>query len=209
MICTNDWYCFSSVLDKNTCDKIIALGGNDFHAGKVLLNKGPTEEERNHGLNEVFGIDEQWRSSDLKWIDEKWVYNLITPFMHKANSNSGWKFDIETVEEVQLTRYQEGDFYSWHVDGTSDSLSTYNTPDNKFKNGYVKKISMTILLNDDFDGGEFQFSSSRKEKINISTPELKTGSIIFFPPWMEHRVKPIIKGTRYSLVGWFLGYPFK
>jgi len=33
--------------------------------------------------------------------------------------------------------------------------------------------------------------------------------IIVFPSDMEHRVAPVTKGIRYSLVVWFLGPPFK
>jgi len=44
----------------------------------------------------------------------------------------------------------------------------------------------------------------------ISVPEFnKTGSIVVFPSDMEHRVAPVTKGIRYSLVVWFVGPPFK
>ena len=35
------------------------------------------------------------------------------------------------------------------------------------------------------------------------------GSVVVFPSHLWHRVKPVTKGTRYSLVMWNLGYPFK
>ena len=35
------------------------------------------------------------------------------------------------------------------------------------------------------------------------------GSIVVFPSFLYHEVKPITKGTRYSLVVWFIGKPFK
>jgi PKHD-type hydroxylase len=35
------------------------------------------------------------------------------------------------------------------------------------------------------------------------------GSIVVFPSHVWHRVKPVTKGTRYSLVIWNLGYPFR
>ena len=69
---------------------------------------------------------------------------------------------------------------------------------------------MSILLNKDFSGGKFQFVNVYNGKKLIQTPELKeTGSVIVFPSFMEHRVAPVTKGTRYSLVTWFLGPPFK
>ena len=69
---------------------------------------------------------------------------------------------------------------------------------------------MTVLLNDDYEGGEFQFATYNQEKCTIDTAKFnKTGSIIVFPSDMEHRVAPVTKGIRYSLVIWFLGPPFR
>mgnify|MGYP003307903561 FL=1 len=69
---------------------------------------------------------------------------------------------------------------------------------------------MTILLNDDYEGGDFQFATYAKEQCEIITPEYnKQGTVIVFPSDMEHRVLPVTKGTRYSLVTWFLGPPFQ
>ena len=69
---------------------------------------------------------------------------------------------------------------------------------------------MTVLLNDNYEGGEFQFVICNQEKCEIHVPEFnKIGSIIVFPSDMEHRVAPVTSGVRYSLVVWFLGPPFK
>mgnify|MGYP003641320843 FL=1 len=61
---------------------------------------------------------------------------------------------------------------------------------------------MSLILNDDYEGGEFETWSSGKKKF-------KKGSMIFFPSWVLHKVNPVTKGTRYSLVVWFLGAPFR
>ena len=110
---------------------------------------------------------------------------------------------------MQLTRYKKNGFYSFHRDGRGDHLSAYNKPDNKFIHGYVRKLSMSILLNDSYEGGELQFTSYSGEKCVIETPEFnKAGSVIVFPSGLEHRVAPVIKGIRHSLIVWFLGPPF-
>jgi PKHD-type hydroxylase len=41
------------------------------------------------------------------------------------------------------------------------------------------------------------------------TAKLKQGQAIFFASWLQHRVKPVTKGERYSLVMWFGGPSFK
>ena len=72
----------------------------------------------------------------------------------------------------------------------------------KFTNGKTRKLSMTIVLNNDYEGGEFQFFNYKDQLIKE-----KKGTVIVFPSYMVHRVRPVTKGTRYSLVVWFCGEP--
>ena len=67
---------------------------------------------------------------------------------------------------------------------------------------------MSLILNGNFQGGAFEFASYRKEQCNITPLEAEAGSIIVFPSSMEHRVAPVTKGIRYSLVCRFVGPPF-
>ena len=89
-----------------------------------------------------------------------------------------------------------------------DHLSTHNYPGNDYLHNHVRKLSMSVILNDNFDGGEFEFASYGKEKCEITPIKAMAGSVIVFPSSMEHRVAPVIKGIRYSVVVWFLGPPF-
>ena len=207
---TNEWFFWNSALDKKTCNKIKALGKGNFNPAEVDKKKGTTDEERKTGRSKDIGEDKKARISDISWTTEQWAIDLIWPYMLRANEHSGWNFDITAVESMQVTKYKPGSFYGWHKDGASDCLSAYNLPDNEFMHGKVRKLSMTILLNGNYQGGEFQFTHSSKLENSISTPEFKNaGSIIVFPSFMEHRVAPVTKGTRYSMVAWFLGPPFK
>ena len=207
---TNEWFFWTSALDKKTCNKIKALGKNDFKLAKVDTNEGTTDEERITGKENKPGIDKKRRISDTSWTNEQWVIDLVWPYMLQANEKSGWNYDITAVESMQITKYKTGSFYGWHNDGPSDCLSVYNNPDNKFMHGKVRKLSMTILLNGNYRGGEFQFASYNKLENKVETPDFKNaGSIIVFPSFMEHQVVPVTKGTRYSLVAWFVGPPFK
>ena len=69
----------------------------------------------------------------------------------------------------------------------------------------VRKISMTLLLSDpkDFKGGELEILGNKKRV------DLKRGHAIFFASFIRHRVKPVTKGNRKSLVMWFGGPPLK
>ena len=73
--------------------------------------------------------------------------------------------NIKAAESCQITRYKKGGFYNFHSDGTGDHLSTFNSPDNKFLHGHVRKLSMSVMLNDNFEGGAFEFASYGKEEM--------------------------------------------
>ena len=209
MSLTNEWYIFEGALDKKTCNKIKRLARNNWQVSGVDTSKGTTDEERKIGRKGDFKPDPKVRISDIAWITDQWVYDTIWPALQQANEEAGWGYHIKAAESMQITRYRKGGFYAFHQDGNGDQLSAYNNPQNAFLHGHVRKLSMTTLLSDSYEGGEFQFASYSKEKCNISTPEFsKVGSIVVFPSSMEHRVAPVTKGIRHSLVTWFLGPPF-
>ena len=207
---TNEWLYFTDGLDKKTCDKIRNAVKGKWSESKIDTKKGTTDEERITGAERIPGIDKTYRISDIVWTQEPWIYDTIWPYMEAANEKAGWKYDIRFVESMQITRYKKGGFYDFHKDGMGDHLSAYDAPDNELTHGNVRKLSMTVLLNENYEGGEFQFAVLLKGNRIIVTPEFnKTGSIVVFPSDMEHRVAPVTKGIRYSLVTWFLGPPFR
>ena len=195
-----------NAIDEKTCKKIIALGKSRFAPGLTNVHV-PVKEDTEVILES--GLDQSTRKSDVVFLRNiKWISAEIVPHLAAANEKAGWKYDIIGIESLQLTRYKKGGFYNWHSDGKGCHLSsnTYGEDPNK----YVRKLSMTILLNSNYSGGEFQFCSYRQREEVISTPEIGgTGTVIVFPSAMDHQVKPVTKGIRYSLVGWFLGPPFK
>jgi PKHD-type hydroxylase len=194
---TNEYYYFTEALDKETCDKIMKAGVGDFAEAVV-----------GHGGEKI--VDKEIRTSKTAWSNDQWLYDLIWPYMEEANVQAGWEYDIKTAEAVQITRYETGGFYNFHKDGKSDNLGAYNEPQNLFTHGNVRKLSMAIILNDDYEGAGFEFASMGNGASTIYTPEFnKIGSIIVFPSFLVHRVKPVTKGTRYAAVCWFLGPPFK
>ena len=201
---------FTKGLDKKTCNKIRNSAKGKWKKSVVNVKKGITDEELVTGSKPINDIDKNVRISDVVWTSDQWICDTIWPVMQEANERAGWKYDIRGAESMQITRYKKGGFYYFHKDGRGDHLSTYDLPDNEFMHGYVRKLSMTVLLNSNYEGGEFQFATLKDEKCEIDTPEFnKIGSIVVFPSDIEHRVAPVTKGVRYSLVVWFLGPPFK
>ena len=70
-------------------------------------------------------------------------------------------------------------------------------------NGFPPKLSMSMLLNSNFKGGDLEIFGA-----DIHPNLLNPGDSVFFPSFMHHRVTPVTEGTRYSLVVWFTGPPF-
>ena len=75
---------------------------------------------------------------------------------------------------------------------------------------------MTCSLSNpsEYTGGELEFNfnnpeKNKKQNIKKCTEILPRGSIVVFPSFVWHRVCPVFKGTRYSLVIWNLGYPYR
>ena len=143
-------------------------------------------------------IDTKTRTSHISWIPFKKMpemYKDIEKFMKQTNGNH-FGFDGMTLTEyAQYTEYPEGGFYDWHVD--NDVNCAHEPP--------VRKISMTCLLSpeSEFEGGDLELLSEGK------VAKLKQGQAVFFASFIRHRVKPVIRGVRKSLVMWFGGTPFK
>ena len=148
--------------------------------------------------NEKGVIDTETRTSHISWIPFKKMnemYKDIERIMKITNGNH-FGFDGMTVTEMaQYTEYSEGGFYNWHVDS---AVNFAHEPP-------VRKISMTCLLSpeSEFEGGDLELMKEGK------VAKLKQGQAIFFASFIRHRVTPIIKGNRKSLVMWFGGTPFK
>ena len=69
----------------------------------------------------------------------------------------------------------------------------------------VRKISMTVLLSheDQFEGGDLELMAPGKKT------SLKQGHAVMFASFLNHRVAPVTRGVRQSLVMWFGGTPFR
>ena len=194
----NHWY-FPSALPINMCDNIIKAGkAARFNKATTGTNKRATAEVQKK------------RKSNVSWLNDKWIYDLIHPYIHTANRNAGWNFQWDWSESCQFTIYKPGQFYDWHCD-SSDRPYEKEGP----QNGKIRKLSVTVSLSDpkDYTGGQLEFKpinlNTGKQYTQVCKEILPKGSVCVFPSHMWHRVRPVKKGTRYSLVIWSCGWPFK
>ena len=143
-------------------------------------------------------IDTETRTSHISWIPFSKMpemYKDIEKMMKKTNGNHFGFDGMQITELAQYTEYPSGGFYDWHMD--SDVNFEHEPP--------VRKISMTCLLSheSEFEGGELQMEKEQNKVI------LKQGQAVFFASFIKHRVAPITRGVRKSLVMWFGGPPLR
>ena len=168
---------------------------------QMVINCGRRQppQKAQVGMNKPGGgIDTNKRITTISWIPFKEMepmYNQINNFIQKANLNHFGFDDIQITEQAQFTEYPEGGFYDWHMD--SDVNMKHEPP--------VRKISMTLLLSPEnqFEGGDLELMASGKKA------KLKQGHAIIFASFLNHRVAPVTRGVRQSLVMWFGGKPFR
>ena len=207
------WY-FQSAIPSRVCDDIVKYGlaskENEVQAltggfGRDRdLTKNPLTKK------EIADLKKK-RDSNIVWLNDRWIYKEIQPYIHQANNNAGWNFDWDYSESCQFTIYKKKQYYDWHC----DSWDKPYMEDGPTK-GKIRKLSVTVSLTDpkEYKGGELEFDFRNEDPdkdpaIRACTEILPKGSLVVFPSFVWHRVKPVTAGTRYSLVVWHVGRPFR
>ena len=123
-----------------------------------------------------------------------WIFQKLAAAINGINDQF-FKFDLSTMEQgLQFTRYEApGEHYEWHID--------------RGLNTGTRKLSLSLQLSDpdDYEGGELELWYGGEPMKAFRN----RGVITFFPSYVMHRVTPVTKGVRYSLVCWISGPPFK
>ena len=168
----------------NYCDKFDLSYGSTFGSS----SKEASEKHRVSNVNFHHKNDGTF-----------WIFERLNGVLTKAN-NEYYGFDLNGYESFQYTTYNESQrgHYDWHMDSEIG---------HDCNNLGIRKLSLTLQLNDEFEGGEFQINSG-KESTAECLPS-KKGRCLIFPSFMIHRVAPVTKGVRRSLVIWVIGPKFK
>jgi len=204
----NYYYWFKDAIPHNVCDDIVR------YAKSIQDQMAVTGGLGNRKLNkkEVQDLKKK-RNSDIVWLNERWIYNAIHPYIHQANKDANWNFQWDFSESCQFTKYKKGQYYDWHCDSWD---RPYHKPEEPNSHGKQRKLSVTLSLSDDKDykGGELEFDMrnrdpDKKTNTHVLKEIRSKGSLVVFPSHVWHRVKPVKSGVRHSLVIWNLGYPFK
>jgi len=161
---------------------------------ELLISESKTFNSPTDGVH-LGENNKKTRNNKVTWAPlNHWMEGILLTHAFYANNLAQWNYNVSHSEKLQISFYQVGNYYDWHMDWLKDLDQSNNDVH------YTRKISMVCLLNDssEFEGGEFQFGFSEKLK-------LEQGTIIAFPSFLIHKVHPVTSGTRISAVSWILG----
>jgi PKHD-type hydroxylase len=182
----NNWAYAEKVFTEEECSQIINF---------CLTKK---QEKGLINLNDNTDID-TIRKNRIVWIEETnnelhFVYQKLTNFIVDVNNNF-FNFDLYGfTEDIQFTIYDnKKDHYDWHID--------------KILGNQIRKLSIIVQLSkeSDYEGCDFEC----KFGTNSDILSKSQGTVIAFPSYVLHKVNPLKKGKRYSLVAWIGGPNFK
>lgn len=168
-----------------------------------IIKKFPFEDGLvESGEDSINRLNTEIRKSKIKWLTPEadtteWIYERLMDMSLDANWQL-WGFDLHHIRDsIQYTEYREneGGEYKWHQDMGAHPLN-------------YRKISIVVQLSDpsEYEGGELQIMKDSRDPITLPN---KKGSVILFPSYMLHRVTPVTKGVRKSLVLWVGGSTFR
>ena len=177
-------------------DKII-----EYCDGQGLERSSIMGETDTNKVNKIRRCDVKFHKRNF---NNGWIFDRVNNIILSINAQF-YGFDLNGYDAFQYTVYNsdEQGTYDWHMDsclGTESLMPDMIQP---------RKLTMTLMLNDpdeDFDGGEFEVNLG--SDIEAKPITIKRGRALFFPSWMIHRVKPVTRGVRKSLVVWVVGPKF-
>ncbi len=172
-------------LDRDECKKIIELSKEyKTKETEVLINK-----ESVHNVTYRKGNETPLPLKEKT----QWIYQKLERAIRGYNTHA-YKFTlIGFSHNIRVLEYNSGDHYqAWHQDFGRGKIST-------------RKLSASIQLSnpEEYEGGNLEFFNGE-----IVPASLEQGSLIIFPSFVFHRVTPVTKGVRHSLVAWMNGPHF-
>ena len=185
------WQMWQGLFSKQTCDNLIML------CKKLAVVNSTIGHGSGHARP-----DHEIRRSKVRWVGREGrfipMWDRVVELMDQGN-DAAFCFELTQLQPLQFTRYDAADegHYGWHIDldWTCE--------------GPQRKLSCVLQLTDsnEYEGGDLELD---REANGPDPEELRTiGTFLVFPSFLRHRVTPVTKGVRHSLVGWYEGPKFE
>ena len=192
------FFVFPRAVKPDVCDQIVT------DCKQNILKKASI-----HGFDKKGRDDPAIRKTSVDFITDKdnKINELAWHFLREANKVQ-FHYDLTYFQAIQFAEYKDGGFYGWHQDASGID------PDNE-----TRKLSLTLVLSDPdtFQGGELQFYNGGRpmeDMGDITGKQVQQdiqaqGTVVVFDSRDWHRVTPVVKGVRHSVVCWTVGPNFK
>ena len=195
------FYIFPRAVSKKECERLLnyCIENTKFTAASIL-KKGEYDIDSVH----TGRMDSKIRKTDIAFVTpdnqkDNMVNEIAWHFLTMANEKL-FNYKFESFQPVQFARYRDGGHYGWHQDTSGISPS-----------GESRKLSLTFSLSDPntYEGGYLEFWRCNLPMEELDIKDIRDqGSVIVFDSRDYHRVTPVTKGTRYSIVCWSVGPNF-
>jgi PKHD-type hydroxylase len=188
-------YCYwnNAFSDKEIDEMCNFFSQHEFERAKVVKDENKSTNENIRKSNVIF-----FNRNEVTFP----IFDKLNMVIEQLNENF-YNFILNGYESFQYTEYDSSEKgeYNFHMD------TFFGEGEASFE---TRKLSLVMCLNRpgiDFEGGQFYINQgSEKEAHEV---EMEKGRIILFPSFLIHRVAPVTKGKRKSLVIWVLGPKFR
>jgi hypothetical protein len=180
---------YDEVLPYNTLSNLIRFA-NVFKFEETEVG-GNNESKVDFNIRRTYGLQLSNLNNSISNVH--W-FNLLQFYFCKNLKQ--YKFDVNIIDydypnisNIEVLKYENTGFYTWHVDHFA---------------AIPRTMSCILLLNNDYEGGNLCFRNP--DGSGEWEVEVKPNRMIIWPSnfLYPHTVKPVTKGTRYSVVAWAL-----
>lgn len=194
-------YRFSSIPNFGLGEEPFVTWNDGFTDEDIaLIDKMSESRQTVESHTELDRKQKEIRVSDVTWIecalDSEWLYDRLAYISNQLNGQF-YRFDLLGFQEdMQYTMYDSATqgHYTWHVDHGMTTKAS-------------RKLSVVVQLSDplEYEGGDLEIMTG----VEPTKVDKKKGLVTVFPSYVLHRVTPVTKGIRKSLVVWCVGPSFK
>lgn len=185
-------------------DLVVWTNGFTTEECDLIIQTGELFEFMKAGIGDAENAvtDEDIRKTNITWIEpfeeHKWIFERLNEVVAKVNFDK-FQLDLRRFDGFQYSKYEEGGHYKWHKDIS-------RMPNH----GHYRKLSVVVMLSDpsEYEGGDLLLCTTGNLD-KVENHRFEKGDIAFFYSTTPHKVEPVTKGTRLTLVTWCLGDKFK
>lgn len=183
---------YNDFLPEEPLKSLITLCKNyeGFSAATIVRNNNGKLGAVDEKIRKTQWWDLNYKSKSLTTVH--W-YNFLGSLFNKAFLDYENFYDLSVkgfrINDIQILKYVDGGHYEFHSDHSPLLPRTY---------------SSILFLNDDFEGGDLLFKYPLSKQI-VKIPKKKNTLIVWPSNFLfPHKVTPVTKGERYSVVSWAL-----